>query len=51
MEIEGAAAEIEKVEKPTRDQTPRGPKHATYPQLTARHGKSCRGLIEARFER
>jgi adenylate cyclase class 2 len=48
MEIEGPEAEIRKVEKQLAIKRLRA-EHATYPQLTARHGKPGNGLIEARF--
>jgi len=48
MEIEGPEAEIRKVEKQLAIKRLQA-EHATYPQLTALHGKPCNGLIEARF--
>jgi adenylate cyclase class 2 len=48
MEIEAPETEIRKVE---RELAVKGLKaeHATYPQLTERHGKTHSGVIEARF--
>jgi adenylate cyclase, class 2 len=48
MEIEGRANEIKAVERKLGMKGLRA-EHATYPQLTAKHGKACQGLIEARF--
>lgn len=48
MEIEGAAKAIKSVERKLGMKGLRA-EHATYPQLTAKHGKRCDGLIEARF--
>jgi adenylate cyclase class 2 len=48
MEIEGPEPEIRKVERQLAIKGLRA-EHATYPQLTERHGKSCSGVIEARF--
>jgi adenylate cyclase class 2 len=48
MEIEGAAKEIKSVERKLAMRGLRA-EHATYPQLTAKHGKRCDGVIEARF--
>ena len=49
MEIEGKESEIRDIE---RKLAVRGLKaeHATYPQLTVKHGKAYGNLIEARFE-
>jgi adenylate cyclase class 2 len=48
MEIEGRANEIKSVERRLGMKGLRT-EHATYPQLTAKHGKRYDGLIEARF--
>ena len=48
MEIEGRANEIRAAERKLGLKGLRA-EHATYPQLTAKHGKSLDGLIEARF--
>jgi adenylate cyclase, class 2 len=48
MEIEGRANEIKLVERKLGLKGLRA-EHATYPQLTAKHGKRYDGLIEARF--
>jgi adenylate cyclase, class 2 len=48
MEIEGRANEIKSVERRLGMKGLRA-EHATYPQLTAKHGKRYDGLIEARF--
>jgi len=48
MEIEGRAPEIKAVERKLGLKGLRT-EHATYPQLTAKHGKVYDGLIEARF--
>jgi adenylate cyclase, class 2 len=48
MEIEGRANEIKLVERKLGMKGLRA-EHATYPQLTAKHGKRYDGLIEARF--
>ena len=48
MEIEGRANEIKLVERKLGIKDLRA-EHATYPQLTAKHGKRYDGLIEARF--
>lgn len=48
MEIEGRATEIKAVERKLGLKGLRA-EHATYPQLTAKHGKVYEGLIEARF--
>jgi adenylate cyclase class 2 len=48
MEIEGRANEIKNVERRLGLKGLRA-EHATYPQLTAKHGKLYDGLIEARF--
>jgi adenylate cyclase, class 2 len=48
MEIEGRANEIKSVERKLGMKGLRA-EHATYPQLTAKHGKRYDGLIEARF--
>jgi len=48
MEIEGPEPTIRKVEKQLAIKGLRA-EHATYPQLTARHGKSHNGVLEARF--
>ena len=48
MEIEGRANEIKLVERKLGMKDLRA-EHATYPQLTAKHGKRYDGLIEARF--
>ena len=48
MEIEGRATEIKAVEAKARTERSAA-EHATYPQLTAKHGKVYEGLIEARF--
>ncbi len=48
MEIEGRANEIKLVERKLAMKGLRA-EHATYPQLTAKHGKRYEGLIEARF--
>lgn len=48
MEIEGRPTEIKAVERKLGLKGLRA-EHATYPQLTAKHGKGYEGLIEARF--
>jgi len=48
MEIEGRANEIKNVERKLGLKGLRA-EHATYPQLTAKHGKLYDGLIESRF--
>jgi adenylate cyclase class 2 len=48
MEIEGRANEIKAAERKLGLKGLRA-EHATYPQLTAKHGKVYEGLIEARF--
>ena len=48
MEIEGRANEIKAVERKLGLKGLRA-EHATYPQLTEKHGKALDGLIEARF--
>ena len=48
MEIEGRATEIKAVERKLGLKGLRA-ENATYPQLTAKHGKVYEGLIEARF--
>jgi len=48
MEIEGRATEIRAVERKLGLKGLRA-EHATYPQLTKKHGKLYDGLIEARF--
>ena len=48
MEIEGRATEIKAVERKLGLKGLRA-EQATYPQLTAKHGKVYEGLIEARF--
>ena len=48
MEIEGRVNEIKLVERKLGMKGLRA-EHATYPQLTAKHGKRYDGLIEARF--
>jgi adenylate cyclase, class 2 len=48
MEIEGKAAAIRAVERKLALKGLRV-EHATYPQLTAKHGRVYDGLIEARF--
>jgi adenylate cyclase class 2 len=48
MEIEGRATEIKAAERKLGLKGLRA-EHATYPQLTAKHGKVYEGLIEARF--
>jgi len=48
MEIEGRVSDIKAVERKLGLKGLR-PEHATYPQLTAKHGKVYDGLIEARF--
>ncbi len=48
MEIEGRVNEIKAVERKLGLKGLRA-EHATYPQLTAKHGKVYDGLIEARF--
>lgn len=48
MEIEGRANEIKSVERKLGMKGLRA-EHATYPQLTAKHGKRYDALIEARF--
>lgn len=50
MEIEGPEPAIRKVERQLAIKGLRA-EHATYPQLTERHGKSGNGVIEARFVR
>ena len=48
MEIEGKASEIKAIERKLGVKDLKA-EHATYPQLTAKHGKLSHGLIEARF--
>ena len=48
MEIEGRINEIKAVERKLALKGLK-PEHATYPQLTQKHGKAYDGLIEARF--
>jgi adenylate cyclase class 2 len=48
MEIEGRVSDIKAVERKLGLRGLRA-EHATYPQLTAKHGKAYDGLIEARF--
>jgi predicted adenylyl cyclase CyaB len=48
MEIEGRVNQIKAVERKLGLKGLRA-EHATYPQLTAKHGKVYEGLIEARF--
>jgi predicted adenylyl cyclase CyaB len=48
MEIEGRINEIRAAERKLGLKGLRA-EHATYPQLTAKHGKEFEGLIEARF--
>src|SRR6266850_6208033 len=48
MEIEGPEAEIRRVERQLAIKSLRA-EHASYPQLTQRHGKPYNGVIEARF--
>ena len=48
MEIEGRANEIKAIERKLGLKDLKA-EHATYPQLTAKHGKLAGGLIEARF--
>jgi adenylate cyclase class 2 len=48
MEIEGPETAIRKIELKLAIKGLRA-EHATYPQLTERHGKSRNGIIEARF--
>jgi adenylate cyclase class 2 len=48
MEIEGRINEIKAVERKLALKGLRA-EHATYPQLTQKHGKEYEGLIEARF--
>jgi len=48
MEIEGRAIDIRTVERKLGLKGLRA-EHATYPQLTRKHGKVYEGLIEARF--
>ena len=48
MEIEGRVSDIKAVERKLGLKGLRT-EHATYPQLTAKHGKVYDGLIEARF--
>jgi adenylate cyclase class 2 len=48
MEIEGRANDIRAVERKLGLKGLRA-EHATYPQLTQKHGKHFEGLIEARF--
>jgi adenylate cyclase, class 2 len=48
MEIEGRVNEIKAVERKLGLKGLRA-EHATYPQLTAKHGKVYDGLVEARF--
>ena len=48
MEIEGSVNAIRAVERKLGLKNLRA-EHATYPQLTAKHGKLYDGLIEARF--
>jgi adenylate cyclase class 2 len=48
MEIEGRVNEIKAVERKLGLKGLKA-EHATYPQLTEKHGKTYDGLIEARF--
>jgi len=48
MEIEGSQKEIRSVERKLAMKDLRA-EHATYPQLSAKHGKRYDGLIEVRF--
>ena len=48
MEIEGRANQIKAVERKLGLNDLRA-EHATYPQLTLKHGKTSNGLIESRF--
>ena len=48
MEIEGRVSDIKAAERKLGVKGLRA-EHATYPQLTAKHGKVYDGLIEARF--
>ena len=48
MEIEGRVSDIKAVERKLGLKGLRA-EHATYPQLTAKYGKTYDGLIEARF--
>ncbi len=48
MEIEGRATDIKAVERKLGLKGLRA-EHATYPQLTAKHGKAYGDLVEARF--
>jgi adenylate cyclase class 2 len=48
MEIEGRVSDIKSVERKL-DLKDLRTEPATYPQLTAKHGKSHHGLIESRF--
>jgi len=48
MEIEGRISDIKAVERKLGLKGLRA-EHATYPQLTEKHGKTYDGLIEARF--
>ena len=48
MEIEGRVNQIKAVERKLGLKDLRA-EHATYPQLTAKHGKASNGLIESRF--
>ena len=49
MEIEGRATDIRAVERKLGLKGLRA-EHATYPQLTKKHGKAYDGLIESRFK-
>jgi adenylate cyclase, class 2 len=48
MEIEGTVGDIKSVERRLGLKGLRA-EHATYPQLTQKHGKVSHGLVEARF--
>ena len=48
MEIEGRASEIKAIERKLGMKDLKA-EHATYPQLTAKHGKLRGALVEARF--
>ena len=48
MEIEGTEADIREIERRLSIKGLRA-EHATYPQLTQRHGKRRGAVIEARF--
>jgi adenylate cyclase, class 2 len=48
MEIEGRVSDIKAVERKLGLKGLRA-EHATYPQLTEKHGKAYNGMIEARF--